>query len=158
MLQQHLYPLPPISIPYTIRVDPEYQALPPSSRHTIYSLTIPISLSTTSTPKLSAPDLHTLAKKDEHLAELIQAIGNSQRKQSFFAQLARDPVMFTKRWMASQKRDLEIIMGEDGSLEDSSYLAAEWAKGGEEGVWGKEEVREAVNVMVQKPDKQGRAF
>ena len=158
MLQQHLYPLPPVSIPYTIRVDPEYQALPPSQRHTIYSLEIPLSLSTNTAPKLSTPDLQTLAKKDEHLAELVQAIGNSQRKHSFFAQLARDPVTFTKRWMASQKRDLEIIMGEDGNLEDPGYLAAEWARGGEDGVWGRDEVREAVNVMVQKPDKQGRAF
>ena len=49
-------------------------------------------------------------------------------------------------------------MGEDGKFEDSSYLAGEWARGGRTGVWGGNEVKEAVNVMVQKPDKTGRAF
>ena len=72
--------------------------------------------------------------------------------------MARDPVTFTKRWMASQKRDLEIILGEDGKFTDSADLAGEWGRGGRGGVWGGDEVKEAVSVMVQKPDKTGRAF
>ena len=107
---------------------------------------------------MNIPVLQNLSKRDDHLAEIIQAIGSSKRKHSFFSQMSLDPVSFTKRWMASQKRDLDIIMGEDGRFEDSSNLAGEWARGGRDGVWGRNEVREAVGVMVQKPDKTGRAY
>ena len=72
--------------------------------------------------------------------------------------MAKDPVTFTKRWMASQKRDLEVILGEDGRFANSEDLSGEWSKGGKDGVWGKGEVRDAVGVMVQRPDKTGRAF
>ena len=60
--------------------------------------------------------------------------------------------------MASQKRDLEVVLGEDGVLEDEGKLDGTWNKGGKDGPWGKGEVREAVGVMVQRPDKTGRAF
>ena len=95
---------------------------------------------------------------DDHLALIVQAINTSQCKHSFLSQMAKDPVTFTKRWMASQRRDLEVILGESGRFEDPANLGGAWARGGTDGVWGKQDVQEAVSVMVQKPDKSGRAF
>ena len=50
--------------------------------------------------------------------------------------------------MSSQKRDLEVIAGEAtrGGGEDAQ--GDEWRKGGKEGIWGSENVRESVNLLV----------
>ncbi|KAL9129335.1 MAG: hypothetical protein Q9217_002173 [Psora testacea] len=158
MLTSHLSPLPPISVPYTIRVDPDYHSLPTSQRYTIYSLLIPVSATPPQLPATDVNALREISRYDQHLANLIQAIGGSQRKHSFLSQMGRDPVNFTKRWMASQKRDLEVLLGEDGMFEDENKLEGAWSRGGKDGVWGRGEVKEAVGVMVQRPDKAGRAF
>lgn len=161
MIAPHLSPLPPLSVPYTIRVDPDYHSLSDPQRYTIYTLSLRVPSITTPPPGLSPKtiqELKQLQQKDEHIAFLIQAIGKSQRKHKFLMQMAKDPVNFTKKWMASQKRDLEIILGEDGRFEDGNALAGEWSRGGDDGVWGKGEVKEAVGVMVQRPDKDRRAF
>lgn len=63
--------------------------------------------------------------------------------------------------MASQKRDLEIVLGESGRLEGDvpgAGLGGEWRRGGQRGVWGSEAVREGVGLMVQKGGRDGRAF
>ena len=158
MLNAHLSPLPPLSIPYTIRVDPEYHSLPTSERYSVYTLLVSMPPTPAQLPATNVNTLRELSRYDQHLANLVQAISGSKRKHSFLSQLSRDPVNFTKRWMASQKRDLEVILGEDGGFEDGAQLNGAWGRGGENGLWGKGEVREAVGVMVQRPDKAGRAF
>lgn len=157
LIIQHLTPLPPLSLPYTIRVDPEFHASPSP---TIYTLRLP---TPPPIPALSPslPTLKQLSAYDEHLALLIQALGASQRKYQFLDGYKRDPVTFVKRWMASQKRDLEVVLGESGRFEGdvpSMGLGSEWRRGGQNGVWGSELVREGVGLMVQKGGRDGRAF
>ena len=50
--------------------------------------------------------------------------------------------------MSSQKRDLEVLMGEAlrGGGEDAS--GEEWRRGGPSSVWGTENVREGVNMLL----------
>lgn len=62
--------------------------------------------------------------------------------------------------MSSQKRDLEVVLGESGRFEADAGmgLGGEWRKGGKDGVWGTEQVREGVGLMVQKAGRDGRAF
>jgi hypothetical protein len=50
--------------------------------------------------------------------------------------------------LSSQKRDLEVIAGEAtrGGGEDAS--GDEWRRGGKDGIWGSENVRESVNLLV----------
>lgn len=62
--------------------------------------------------------------------------------------MSRDPVGFVRKWVKSQKRDMEIIFGESGKGEDA--MGEEWRRGGKDGVWGTENVRESVGLMVQK--------
>ncbi|KAK0514384.1 hypothetical protein JMJ35_003001 [Cladonia borealis] len=162
----HLTPLPPLSLPYTIRVDPDHHHTTPPIP-TIYTLRLPIPPSHAPPP----PSLHTLkqlSSYDEHLALLIQALGAAQRKHSFLKGYAKDPVRFLKRWMGSQKRDLEVVLGEGGRMEGEGAgagagagglgLGGEWRRGGEGGVWGTEQVREGVGLLVQKAGRDGRAF
>jgi SWI/SNF-related matrix-associated actin-dependent regulator of chromatin subfamily D len=50
--------------------------------------------------------------------------------------------------MSSQRRDLEVLMGEAarGGGEDAS--GEEWRRGGPTSVWGTENVRESVNLLL----------
>lgn len=157
LILPHLTPLPPVSLPYTIRVDPDFHASPTP---TIYTLRLPTPPSLPSLPP-SLPILKQLSAYEEHLALLIQALSASQRKYQFLDGYKRDPVTFVKRWMASQKRDLEVVLGESGRLEGDVAgmgLGSEWRRGGQDGVWGSDLVREGVGLMVQKGGRDGRAF
>ncbi|EAQ86993.1 hypothetical protein CHGG_08246 [Chaetomium globosum CBS 148.51] len=68
----------------------------------------------------------------------------------FLASMARDPVGFVKGWLSSQKRDLEVIMGEAtrGGGEDAT--GDEWRRGGRDSVWATTNARESVNVLLAK--------
>lgn len=62
--------------------------------------------------------------------------------------LSKNPTEFIARWLSSQKRDLEVIAGEAarGGGEDAS--GDEWRRGGKNSIWGSENVKESVNLMV----------
>lgn len=75
--------------------------------------------------------------------------------------MSKDPVGFVKRWMGSQRRDLEVILGEGGRFQGDwgtgeKGLRGEWRRGG--GIWGGRDVSEAVGVMVGKVGRDGRTF
>lgn len=147
-------------MPYTIRVDKEYIT---SSTPTIYDLHIrlhdpfrPLIAPIVAPRPVPDPTLQTLANLDEQLALLIQAMTHSRAKHAFFTALAKDPVGFVKRWIASQRRDLEVIMGEatrGGGGEDGGAVGEEWRYGGENGVWGGEGAREAVGLWLARGGK-----
>lgn len=157
IILSHLTPIPPLSLPYTIRVDPDFHANPTPTIYDLRLATPPSILSLT--PSLQT--LKQISAYDEHLALLIQALGASQRKCQFLDGYKRDPVTFVKRWMTSQKRDLEVVLGESGRFEGEVAgmgLGGEWRRGGQGGVWGSDVVREGVGLMVQKVGRDGRTF
>lgn len=141
----------PIRLPYTIRVDQEFHKDPVS---TIYD--IRVSLDDPLRAKLHAfntnpsypTTLREIAVLNDQLATLIQAVSHSKAKHTFFTNLSKDPGNFLRKWMSSQKRDLEVLMGEAsrGGGEDAS--GEEWRRGGPSSVWGTENVREGVNMML----------
>ncbi|KAI4126273.1 MAG: hypothetical protein LQ338_003837 [Usnochroma carphineum] len=150
--QQHLYALPPISLPYTIRCEPVYATDPPPP--TIYDLTLVITPPSPKTPLPSQPQLTQIAQYDSQLALIIQAIQHSKSKHAFMTEFEKDPVGFLKRWMGSQRRDLEVITGDgvgmgagDWGAGEGYGVGLEWRRGGERGVWGRDEVRESVKLM-----------
>ena len=151
----HLHPLPPVKLAYTIRVDPEHHSDPIP---TIYDVRV-----ATEDPirqKMLAmsqnPDYHTslkqIAQLDDSLAVIIQAIAHSKAKHIFYKSMSKDPVNFIKRWLSSQKRDLEVILGEAtrGGGEDGS--GREFERGGDQGMWDTPVVKEAVRYMLAKPE------
>jgi SWI/SNF-related matrix-associated actin-dependent regulator of chromatin subfamily D len=104
-------------------------------------------------PLLNNPQYATTLKQvnllDEQLARLVQAISMSKAKHSFFSSLSEDPANFVKSWLSSQKRDLEIIMGEAAS--DAENVAGdEWRRGGNSSVWNSQNARESVNVLLSR--------
>jgi SWI/SNF-related matrix-associated actin-dependent regulator of chromatin subfamily D len=97
--------------------------------------------------------LREIATLNDHLALLVQKIGNSKAKHTFFDALSKNPTEFIARWLSSQKRDLEIIAGEAarGGGEDAS--GDEWRRGGKNSIWGSDNVKESVNLMVSTKTK-----
>lgn len=148
----HLRPLLPISLPYTIRVDEEFHRNP---QPTVYDVQVLVEdpAKANLRPILNNPQYATTLKQvtalDEQLARLVQAISMSKAKHSFFTSLSEDPANFVKSWLSSQKRDLEIIMGEAAS--DTENVAGdEWRRGGNGSVWNSQNARESVNVLLSR--------
>ncbi|SPQ20592.1 1f918753-3d5a-4f4c-b6ea-875b2b68815e [Thermothielavioides terrestris] len=149
----HLRPLPPIKLPYTIRVDEEFHKAP---QPTIYDVRVAVDdpLRAKLLPFIQNPQyaamLKDVAVLDDQLATLVQAVAHSKAKHTFLTSMARDPVGFVKAWLSSQKRDLEVIMGEAtrGGGEDAT--GDEWRRGGRDSVWATPNARESVNVLLSK--------
>jgi SWI/SNF-related matrix-associated actin-dependent regulator of chromatin subfamily D len=143
--------LPPVKLPYTIRVDKDFHEDP---QPTIYDIRVqvddPLRAALTSyiVNPTYAHNLREITSQNDHLALLVQKITNSKSKHTFFDALSKNPTEFIAKWLSSQKRDLEVISGEAtrGGGEDAS--GDEWRRGGKESIWGSENVRESVNLLV----------
>ncbi|PSK54778.1 hypothetical protein B9Z65_3867 [Elsinoe australis] len=159
LAQNHVSELPPLQLPYTIRLDKDYisPASSTPSAPTIYDIRVPLPSPLDAEIKKLATNTEHIVKlreiqdMDADIAVIIQAISRATQKHKFLTSLSEDPVRFVRRWVGSQKRDLEIYLaeggrgfGEDGSLPDAMR------RGGEDGVWGSEGVREAAGVYLLK--------
>jgi len=67
---------------------------------------------------------------DEKIVQCIQSINNSKTKRDFLLQFSKSPVEFINKWIASQSRDLEVILGESRvNLEEqrsSEFYKQKW--------------------------------
>jgi SWI/SNF-related matrix-associated actin-dependent regulator of chromatin subfamily D len=85
---------------------------------------------------------------DDQLALIIQAMTHAKAKHAFFTSLSRDPVGFVRRWTSSQRRDLEVILGEATRGGGEEGQGEEWRRGGKDGVWGSQNARESVGLWL----------
>lgn len=133
-----------------MRVDQEFQKNP---EPTVYDVLVPVGdpLQARLMQFLQDPQYVNMLTQvkglDDQLAIMIQAIADSKAKHAFFKSLSRDPANFVRNWLSSQKRDLEVIMGEAprGGGEDAS--GDEWRRGGKNSVWASQNARESVQFM-----------
>ncbi|PGH10905.1 hypothetical protein AJ80_07348 [Polytolypa hystricis UAMH7299] len=157
----HTAPLEAIKLPYTIRVDQDFQT---SASPTIYDIRIAVDdplrakLYALTTSPAYPTMLRQCASLDDQLALIVQATNHSKARHAFFNQLALDPARFVRRWNASQRRDLEVIMGEatrggGGGIgaAGEDYGRPEFRRGGDQGAWDSVVAREAVRYMLAKP-------
>jgi len=156
----HLTPLPPIKLPYTIRLDkayisPEADSGTVPSAPTIYDIRVqlPSPLQRQMRAIHSSPshlaNLKAITQLDDDLALMIQKINHVNAKRKFYDSLSRDPAAFVKRWTSSQQRDLEVILAEGGrGFGDEGYPGEEFRKGGKDGVWGGALARESVGLWL----------
>ncbi|KAF1946044.1 hypothetical protein EJ02DRAFT_441288 [Clathrospora elynae] len=161
LIKPHLMALPPIQLQYTIRVDKDYispaaDSGKTASEPTVYDVQVAVEdpMQPLFQDILRRPDsiqtLQEIQKIDEQLVLLMGAIGQSKAKHAFFTSMSKDPVTFFKRWLSSQKRDLEVLLGEAtrGGGEDVS--GEEWRRGGADGVWGSDVAKESVALWLAK--------
>lgn len=159
LIKPHLTTLPPVQLQYTIRVDKDYIAPSPESgkqpsEPTIYDVQVALDdplqplLHSILRSKHSAETLQHIHTIDEQIVLLMGAISKSKAKHAFFTSMAKDPVAFHKRWLSSQTRDLEVLLGDAtrGGGEDAT--SEEWRRGGADGLWGSETARESVALWL----------
>lgn len=67
--------------------------------------------------------------------------------------MSADPAGFVKRWIGSQKRDMEVVKGKGpwGWGEEMEWKDEEWRRGGGTGVWGSREAWEGVGSFLSRP-------
>ncbi|KAG8628965.1 hypothetical protein KVT40_002830 [Elsinoe batatas] len=157
LTQGHLTELPPIQLPYTIRLDKDYLSpvTDTPSAQTIYDVLVPLPSPLDAAIKKLATDTTHIARLreiqdiDADIAVIVQAISRATQKHKFLTSLSEDPVRFVRRWVGSQKRDLEIFLAEGGrGYGEDAPLPESMRRGGEGGVWGTEGVREAAGVYL----------
>ncbi|KAF2690259.1 hypothetical protein K458DRAFT_413071 [Lentithecium fluviatile CBS 122367] len=159
LIKPHLTSLPPIQLQYTIRVDKDYispspESDKPASEPTVYDVQVALDdplqplLHSILRSKHSTETLQQIHQIDDQIVLLMAAISRSKAKHAFFTSMSKDPVAFIKRWLSSQKRDLEVLLGDAtrGGGEDAS--GEEWKRGGADGVWGSEVARESVALWL----------
>lgn len=151
----HTSPMEPIKLPYTIRVDEEFHKEPVP---TIYNIQVAVEdplrakmMALTQNPQYTA-GMRQITALDDQVALIIQALTHSRAKHSFYTALSNDPVTFVRRWVSSQRRDLETILGEGqrGGGEDGN--GSEFRRGGEDSAWDTPVAREAIRYLLAKPE------
>ncbi|KAK0704777.1 hypothetical protein B0H67DRAFT_497802 [Lasiosphaeris hirsuta] len=149
----HLRVLPPVKLAYTIRVDEEFHKDP---KPTIYDIRVAVDdpLRGKLAPFIYNTQYAQMLKKvadlDKDLGVMIQAVATHKAKHTFLMSMCDDPVNFVRSWLSSQKRDLEVIMGEATRGGNENTTGDEWRKGGRDSVWNTPNARESVNVLLSK--------
>lgn len=123
MVTAHCSPLEPLTFKYNIRVDI------PSTGPSVYDILIPVDdplrakMSALISSTRDAQSIRTLINEDENIALLVQQLNYSKAKYDFWVSMSEDPATFINRWVASQKRDLEVILGDKGVDSEESRRA-----------------------------------
>lgn len=152
-----LKPLHPVQLPYTIRLDEEFHKDP---KPTVYDVRVAVDdpLKEKMVSFLNKPGYASMLKEaaalDDQLATIVQAIHVSKAKHAFLASLSEDPATFVKDWLSSQKRDLDIIMGEAIRGGGENSTGDEWRKGGRDSIWNTLNAKESVTMMLARPHMQ----
>jgi SWI/SNF-related matrix-associated actin-dependent regulator of chromatin subfamily D len=152
----NIEPLPPIVLPFKLRLTPGAAAPP-----TVYDLQVladdPLDLFTAhyrrSTNQANVEyvaRLQKIAAVDAQIATCVQALRESTAKIDFQREVAADPLAFVRRWVRSQKADMQIIRAEDRA----NARGPEWSKGGDEGVWGTPAAKVSVAVFLATKNRQ----
>lgn len=115
MINNHLLPTDPIIIKYTICTDK-------SSNMSEFAYDIQVDVDDPIRQKMinllsSISSQKKIEDLDDKIATIVQTINNSKVKHSFLERFAQNPAVFIKKWLSSQSRDLEIILGDDDARE-----------------------------------------
>ncbi|KAF9344898.1 SWI SNF, matrix associated, actin dependent regulator of chromatin, sub d, member 1 [Mortierella sp. AD094] len=138
LIGRFLSPPDPIVLEYTVRVDKPYhlssycydldvEVDDPLFKSKISSLLSSTSLNSANITNSLPKQIHA---QDEQIMQYIQSMHNSKTKRDFLLRFANDPADFLDRWVASQSRDLEVILGESHvNLEEqrrSDFYNQQW--------------------------------
>ncbi|KAI8374667.1 SWI/SNF and RSC complex subunit Ssr3 [Radiomyces spectabilis] len=130
MINQHLARPDPIVLNYTIRVDREFH-------QSTNAYDIDVELDSVVRQKMmnvvsSTPLQREIMNLDDKIVQCVQSINNSKIKRDFLTQFAGHPIEFINKWIASQARDLEVIMGDSRvnleEMRQSEFYKQPWIK------------------------------
>ncbi|KAI6030177.1 hypothetical protein EDC04DRAFT_2572396 [Pisolithus marmoratus] len=124
LVNRYLIPPDPVILHYTIN-----PMVPPPERPQAWD--IEVKMEDTSlknrmavTVQATKDSMQDLSKLDNEIALLTQSLHNAHTKRVFLQSFAEDPAKFIQRWLESQSRDLESILG-SGPSEGATIRAEE---------------------------------
>lgn len=110
MLNRHLMPPAPVELTYTIRTDKEHHMSKQAYDVSVYvEDAVRSKLMGVLQGLTQQKDVSTL---DDQITAAVQSVNNCKSKRDFLLSFAESPADFCQRWLASQARDLDIILGE----------------------------------------------
>lgn len=113
MIRPYLLPPDPVVIDYVVRTDKEYSYSPTAYDVSIDTINLFAKQKSATLLLASTSAQHRdLAVLNKKIQKLTSDISNAQLKRDFLKGFVSDPVAFMERWIASQSRDLETILGE----------------------------------------------
>jgi len=116
-IQTYLGPADSVIIPYVVRVDS-------SAVGELKAFDIEIDVDDYAS-KLKAKEVlvglstetsQQIQELDEEISFAVMSVRNSKLKRDFLESFAKDPTSFIERWLASQARDLETLLGHESGL------------------------------------------
>lgn len=132
LLNRCIKPMDPVIMHYTITVDPSS----PTGMQ-VFDIQIPLD-DFALKAKMSAIHSHSggdLAKQvaavDDEITIAAQSIRNSKARLDFLTSLASDPASFIQTWLASQSRDLDVVLGNEQGvreedLKSAAFFSEQW--------------------------------
>ncbi|KAI7871021.1 SWI/SNF and RSC complex subunit Ssr3 [Spinellus fusiger] len=130
LINHHMTRPDPIILNYTIRVDKEFHQSPKA-------YDVDVELDSVIRQKMMNIVSSTQTQKeimalDDKIVQCVQSINNSKIKRDFLMQFAQHPVEFINKWIASQARDLEVILGETKvnleEMRQTDFYKQPWVK------------------------------
>ncbi|KAG1462065.1 hypothetical protein G6F46_003121 [Rhizopus delemar] len=130
LINQHLTRPDPIVIDYTIRVDKQLHL---SSK----AYDIDVEMDSIARQKMvNIVSSNQIQKEimayDDKIVQCVQSINNSKVKRDFLLQFSKEPIEFINKWIASQARDLEVILGESKvnveEIKQTDFYKQPWMK------------------------------
>ncbi|KAI8836355.1 hypothetical protein BC829DRAFT_405721 [Chytridium lagenaria] len=112
LILQHLRPSDPVELEYTIKIDQEY-----TLSNIAYDVEVEVDDPVTTQMNRIAMNGDQSTQKEiadlnELIAREVEEINAYKLKREFMLAFAKDPVGFLNTWVASQSRDLEVILGD----------------------------------------------
>ncbi|KZT50911.1 SWI/SNF complex protein, partial [Calocera cornea HHB12733] len=132
-INMYLAPADPVVIPYIVRMDS-------STVGELKAFDIEIDIDDFASRSrvrdvitaLSPETAQQIAQLDDEISLSVVSVRNSKVKRDFLESFARDPAHFIERWLASQARDLETVMGHEngmrGDLRRSDNFQLPWVE------------------------------
>ncbi|KAI8639262.1 hypothetical protein BD408DRAFT_435288 [Parasitella parasitica] len=130
LINRHLSQPDPIVLEYKIRVNKQFNQGP-------VAYDMDVELDSILRQKMmnvissSQPQKDAMAL-DDKIVQCVQSINNSKVKRDFLTQFSMNPIEFINKWIISQARDLEAILGETKvNLEDvrqTDFYKQPWVK------------------------------
>ncbi|KAH6597425.1 hypothetical protein BASA61_003162 [Batrachochytrium salamandrivorans] len=111
LLKPHLLPCGPAVLEGTIRVDKEYHVHPQAFDIEL-EIEDPIRDRYKSAAAPSSFLTHEICVLDDKISAAVQSINLTKVRRDFMLWFAKDPVGLINQWVASQSRDLELILGD----------------------------------------------
>ncbi|KAJ3215939.1 SWI SNF- matrix-associated actin-dependent regulator of chromatin sub D [Dinochytrium kinnereticum] len=112
LILPHLRPCDPVQIDFTIKIDQEY-----TLSNIAYDVEVevddPVTAQMNRIALTGDPNTQKeIADLNEMIAREVEEINAYKLKREFMLAFAKDPVSFLNEWVASQSRDLEVILGD----------------------------------------------